>query len=141
MLRSLVENFVRAPRGGAAAAKAGSAAVVDDAGDAGTWIRVHPRAAADGGARPKKRKAPSAPAPRTSSSSSQVLGEPACGVDAAAGVAARKGERVVLNVIVVGDQMSFEILGPFDVIGVVNDGVVVELFDGATAGLLGQLLQ
>ena len=62
-------------------------------------------------------------------------------VDAAAGVAARKGERVVLNVIVVGDQMSFEILGPFDVIGVVNDGVVVELFDGATAGLLGQLLQ
>ena len=46
-----------------------------------------------------------------------------------------------MNVIVVGDQMSFEILGPFDVIGVVNDGVVVELFDGATAGLLGQLLQ
>ena len=61
-------------------------------------------------------------------------------VDAAAGFAARKGEAVVLNVVVVSDQMSFEILGVFPVVGVVNDGVVAELFDCATAGLLGQLL-
>ena len=61
-------------------------------------------------------------------------------VDAAAGVAARKGEGVVLNVVVVSDQMSFENFRIFLVIGVVNDGVLIEFFNGAAAGLLGEVL-
>ena len=58
------------------------------------------------------------------------------GVDAAVGVGAREGEGVVLNVVVVSDQVNIEILSIFSVVGVVNDGVVVELFDGAFAGFL-----
>ena len=47
----------------------------------------------------------------------------------------------MLNVVVVSDQMNVEIISISCVVGVINDGEVVELFDGATAGLLGQLLQ
>ena len=62
-------------------------------------------------------------------------------MDAAVGVGAREGEGVVLNVVVVSDQVNIEILSIFPVVGVVNDGVVVELFDGAFAGFFGYFLE
>ena len=43
--------------------------------------------------------------------------------------------------VVVSDQMNVEIISIFCVIGVVNDGEVVELFDGLAAGLFGPFLQ
>ena len=61
-------------------------------------------------------------------------------VNAAAGIAARKGEAVVLNVVVVGDQMEVDILGIFCVVGIVNNGVLIELLNGLPAGLPGQFL-
>ena len=62
-------------------------------------------------------------------------------MDAAVGVGAREGEGVVLNVVVVSDQVNIEILSIFPVVGVVNDGVVVELFYGLRAGLIGECLE
>ena len=62
-------------------------------------------------------------------------------VDAAVGVGAREGEGVVLNVVVVSDQVGFENLRIFLVIGVVNDGVVVQLLNGLSAGLIGECLE
>ena len=62
-------------------------------------------------------------------------------MDAAVGVGAREGEGVVLNVVVVSDQVNIEILSIFPVVGVVNDGVVVELFDGTFAGFFGYFLE
>ena len=62
-------------------------------------------------------------------------------VDAAVGVGAREGEGGVLNVVVVSDQVSFENFRIFLVIGVVNDGVVVELLNCLSAGLIGEYLE
>ena len=62
-------------------------------------------------------------------------------VDAVVGVGAREGEGGVLNVVVVSDQVSFENFRIFLVIGVVNDGVVVELLNGLSAGLIGECLE
>ena len=62
-------------------------------------------------------------------------------VDAAVGVAARKGETVVLNVIVVSDQIDVDFFGIFCVIGIVNNGVLIEFLNGLPAGLSGQFLQ
>ena len=62
-------------------------------------------------------------------------------VDAAVWVCAREGEGVVLYVVVVGDQMNVEIIGIFCIIGVINDDVIVELFNRLCTGLIGQSLE
>ena len=62
-------------------------------------------------------------------------------VDAAVWVCAREGEAVVLDVVVVCDQMNVEIIGVFCIIGVVNDGVFVELLNGLSSGLIRKSLE
>ena len=47
----------------------------------------------------------------------------------------------MLYVVVVGDQMNVEIIGIFCIIGVINDDVIVELFNRLCTGLIGQSLE
>ena len=63
------------------------------------------------------------------------------GVDDDIGIAAGEVEAVVLNVVVVSDQVDVDIFSIFTVLGVVNDGVVVELLNGLSVGLIGECLE
>ena len=63
------------------------------------------------------------------------------GADAAVWVCAGEGEGVVLDVVVVGDQVKVEIVIIFCTIGVVNDGVMIELLNGLLGGFARQCLE
>ena len=58
-------------------------------------------------------------------------------VDAAAWIGALKSEFFVLNVVVVGDQVNIEILSIFSVRRIIDEGVIVQVFDSAISGFLG----
>ena len=63
------------------------------------------------------------------------------GVDAAVGIGAGECERVVLNAVTVCDQVNVDFISIFCIIGVVNDGVVVELLNGLCLVLIGECLE
>ena len=63
------------------------------------------------------------------------------GADAAVWVCAGEGEGVVLDVVVVGDQVKVEIVSIVCIIGVVNDGVMIELLNGLLGGFARQCLE
>ena len=47
----------------------------------------------------------------------------------------------MLDVVVVSNQMNVEVISIFCVIGVVNEGVLIELLNCLCAGLIGQGLE
>ena len=63
------------------------------------------------------------------------------GVDAAVGICSGEREGVVLNAVAVLDQVNVDVINIFCIIGVVNDGVVVELLNGLCLGLVGECLE
>ena len=62
-------------------------------------------------------------------------------IDSTTGIGALKSEFFVLNVVVVGDQVNIEILSIFSVRRIIDEGVIVQVFDSAISGFLGQPLE
>ena len=60
-------------------------------------------------------------------------------IDSTTGIGALKSEFFVLNVVVVGDQVNIEILSIFSVRRIIDEGVIVQVFDSAISGFWASL--